>query len=397
MPVAQISAATNLLSSAAMDDPVIRDPARFPRTVAVFEQGRGEGLHLGAQVFASVAGTPVLDLALGEARTGQPMTRDALLIWLSSTKPVAAAALGQLWQRGLLELDDPIARHIPEFAERGKEGITLRHALTHTGGFRMLNVGWPEESWEGILRRICQARPEPRWVPGRRAGYHLESSWFVLGEVVRRVDGRPFERYVRDEIFEPLGMDDCWIGMPVERYRAYGERIAPMLNTDPTVLAEDASGRPRTHLWTREDRLTRCHPGGNGCGPMHQLARFYELLLQRGAGLLSAQTVEALTCPHRVGMYDHTFKHVMDWGLGFIINSEHYGIPTVPYGYGGHASPRTFGHSGRLSSTAFGDPEHGLAVALAFNGTPDDDRHRARMRAVTEAIYEDLGLVAASS
>lgn len=74
------------------------------------------------------------------------MTRDTLMLWLSSTKPVAAVALAQLCERGLLELDDPIARHVPEFGERGKHGITLRHALTHTGGFRLLNFGWPEAS-----------------------------------------------------------------------------------------------------------------------------------------------------------------------------------------------------------------------------------------------------------
>ena len=80
----------------------------------------------------------------------------------------------------------------------------------------------------------------------------------------------------------------------------------------------------------------------------------------RGRRVLLPQTVEAFTSPHRIGMLDVTFKHVLDWGLGFIVNSNQYGAETVPYGYGHHASPRTFGHSGYRSSTGFADPEHGL-------------------------------------
>jgi CubicO group peptidase (beta-lactamase class C family) len=120
------------------------------------------------------------------------------------------------------------------------------------------------------------------------------------------------------------------------------------------------------------------------------------MLLARGTlngrRLLSPQTGEAFTTPHRIGMMDATFKHVMDWGLGFIVNSARYGAETVPYGYGHHASPRTFGHSGYRSSVAFGDPEHGLAVALAFNGTPGNERHELRVRSVLDAVYGDLEL-----
>src|SRR5258708_39132479 len=101
-----------------------------------------------------------------------------------------------------------------------------------------------------------------------------------------------------------------------------------------------------------------------------------------GAGhpILSPQAVEALTARHRAGMLDHTFQHVLDWGLGFIVNSRQYGAANVPYGYGDHTSPRTFGHSGYRSSTGFPDPEQGLAVALALNGTPSHDAHARRLR-----------------
>jgi CubicO group peptidase (beta-lactamase class C family) len=312
------------------------------------------------------------------------------MLWLSSTKPVGAVALAQLWERGRLELDDPVAKRVPEFGVQGKERITLRHLLTHTAGIRMLDVGWPERSWEEIVARICAMRPEPRWIPGEKAGYHTASSWFVLGEVIRRVDGRPFERYVREEVFEPLGMVDSWVGMPPERYLFYKAegRLGATWNTEGTDLKD--------HGWDTEERCVRPNPGGNGYGPMRELGRFYEMLLARGTGngrrILLPQTVEALTARHRAGMVDATFKHVLDWGLGFIVSSVQYGSETVPYGYGHHASSRTFGHSGYRSSTGFADPERGLVVALGLNGTPSNERHEGRVRSVLDAIYQDLGL-----
>jgi CubicO group peptidase (beta-lactamase class C family) len=362
---------------------------RLPRTRQAIEAGIRDRLHLGAQVYVSLHGEPQADGAVGENRPGEPLTPDHLMLWLSSTKPVGAVAIAQLWEGGKLELDDPVARHVPEFGVHGKERITLRHLLTHTAGIRMLDVGWPERSWAEIVAKICAMRPEPRWVPGEKAGYHTASSWFVLGEVIRRVDGRPFERYMREEVFEPLGMADSWVGMPPDRYLFYkGEgRLGATWNTEGPEVKD--------HGWDTEERLVRPNPGGNGYGPLRELGRFYEMLLARGIGngrrVLSPQTVEAMTARHRAGMVDATFKHVLDWGLGFIINSVQYGAETVPYGYGHHASYRTFGHSGYRSSTGFADPERGLAVAVAFNGTPGNERHEGRVRSVLDAIYQDLG------
>jgi CubicO group peptidase (beta-lactamase class C family) len=395
------------------------------RTRAVLVRGIEQGLHPGAQLYVSRYGKAVAELALGEARPGTPMRGDTLVLWLSSSKPVAAVAIGQLWERGQLALDDPIARHVPEFAQNGKGAITIRHALTHTGGFRLPQVGWPAVDWDETIARVCAARLEPRWVPGEKAGYHMASSWFALGEVVRRLDGRPFADYVREEVFLPLGMDDCWIGMPADRYHRYvaEQRLVQHWNTE--------GSKPRPHFWDEELHVTRCSPGGNGWGPMRHLGRFYEMLLGGGAldgrRVLQPQTVEALLARHRVGMVDHTFRQVMDWSLGLIPNSRPGlvetlgelrrlegaatpspdaesdvapapppGVPEVPlpYHYGPHASRHTVGHSGYRSSTAFADRAHGLVVALAVTGTPSDSAHAARFGELLTTIYEDIGLAA---
>jgi CubicO group peptidase (beta-lactamase class C family) len=160
------------------------------------------GLHLGGQLYVTQHGKTVADLAFGESRPGTAVRADSLMQWLSATKPIAAVAIAQLWERGLLQLDDAVAKYIPECAANGKEHITLRHVLTHTGGFRSrvdLELGctaWPE-----AIERVCAAKKERRWSPGRKAGYHVASGWYALGDVVRRLDGRPFAQYVREMIF----------------------------------------------------------------------------------------------------------------------------------------------------------------------------------------------------
>jgi CubicO group peptidase (beta-lactamase class C family) len=367
---------------------------QFPRLADLLEQGTAAGLQIGAQVFISQAGETLADFASGAARVEVPMTPSTIMPWRSASKPVAAVALAQLFERGELDFDDPVVRFVPEFGTHGKQGVTLRHILTHTAGFRTLDLPWAEMAWDEILARICDLPLEPGWVPGEKAGYHVATSWFLLGEVVRRVDGRFYAQYVRDEIFEPLGMHDSWIGMPPERFQAYGDRIGFLYNTERGALAPHAIADAAHYI--------ACLPGSSGCGPIRELGRFYEMLLAGGAGpagvrILLPSTVALLTARHRVGMFDETFRHTLDWGLGFIIDSNRYGWQTVPYGFGRHASPRAFGHGGAQSSVGFADPEFGLVVALVANGTPGEARHSKRIRQWNTAIYEDLGLAEAGS
>ncbi len=351
---------------------------------ALLQEGIETGLHLGGQLFVSRAGEPLVDRAFGN------IAADSLMHWFSATKPFAALAIAQLWERGLLSIDDRVVEYLPEFAVHDKGDITLRHVLTHTGGFRSrADLEWGGIAWEEAIARVCAARKERNWPVGRKAAYHIASGWYALGEIVRRLDGRAFADYVREEIFVPLGMADCWIGMPAERYDEYGERMALVYNTE--------SGAAQGQAF-REGAVAaaRCVPGASGRGPARQLAYFYEALLaggqRHGHRVASPQTVEALVSRQRTGLFDHTFNHVMDWALGFIVNSSIYGAETVPYGYGLHATPRTYGHSGQQTSVAFADPEWDLAVALIVNGMPGPDKHHRRFFDLLNALYEDLQL-----
>jgi CubicO group peptidase (beta-lactamase class C family) len=355
----------------------------FPKTFAAIEAGRVHGFHSGAQVYISRLGKTLADAALGESRPGVPMTPDSILMWFSAGKPVVAVAIARLWESGRLDLDDPVMRHIPEFAARGKEAITLRHLLTHTAGVRW--VEW-SQSWEEMISRICNAPIEPRWIPGQTAGYHAFTSWYLLGEIIRRLDPehRSSDKFIADEIFAPIGMTDCCFAMPVEQYRSYGNRIAPIQNT------HESKGHPA--FFDTEAGCTVSSPGGSARGPARQLGRFYEMLLERGRKILNPQTVEAITARHRTGLQDLTFKHIIDWGLGFIINSAQYNQPTLPYAYGPYASLRTFGHGGNQSSIGFADPDHALVAAFIFNGMPGEAAHQRRMHNTLTGLYEDLGI-----
>jgi CubicO group peptidase (beta-lactamase class C family) len=313
------------------------------------------------------------------------MISDSLSLWLSAGKPLTVVAIAQQLENGRLGLDDRVADHIPGFRKGGKEPIGIRHLLTHTGGFRGADLIPEDLSWEENIARICATPLEPGWRIGEKAGYQIGASWFVLAEIVQRLTGQPYADYLRERIFQPLGMTDSWIGIPITHYQAYGDRIGFM-----HVLRQ---GKLLPHgEWNSETGCARCRPGGNARGPVRELGQFYESLLGFGPRLLKPETVAEFTRPHRVGMFDHTFQHIVDFGLGFVLNSNRYGVETVPYGYGRHASEAAFGHSGAQSSCAFADPAHQLVVAWSCNGMPGERAHQKRAREINSAIYEELGL-----
>jgi CubicO group peptidase (beta-lactamase class C family) len=220
---------------------------------------------------------------------------------------------------------------------------------------------------------------------GQKAGYHALTSWYVLGEIIVKLTGRDFESALRTLVLEPAGMDRtiCFLSADQERENPH---FSGLYNTKEGQMAEDRS------------TIGICSPGSSLRGPVRELGRFYEMLLrQLGTGardsdeLIRPQTIEAMTARHRVGMFDHTFKRILDWGLGFIANSHYLG-GEIPYGFGDFASMRAFGHGGRQSAIAFADPEHQLVVALVFNGMPGEKEHDRRARPILSAIYEELGL-----
>lgn len=191
---------------------------RLPLTSQRIGEGIESQLHTGMQIYVSLQGEVIADAGIGEARPGVPMTETTLNLWLSAGKPLTAMAIARLWEQGKLSIDDPVTRFIPEFGTLGKEPITLLHLLNHTAGFRPVETGWPDIEWEEIIQRICNSPLEANWQIGKTAGYHVTSSWFILGEILQRILNQPYSELIRELILEPLGMTESWIGMPREVY-----------------------------------------------------------------------------------------------------------------------------------------------------------------------------------
>jgi CubicO group peptidase (beta-lactamase class C family) len=178
------------------------------RTQRLLDELVAEGTELGLQVAAYVDGRLALDAWAGVAdeATGRPVDGNTLFTVFSTTKGLVATSIHMLVDRGKLDYDAPIADYWPEFGARGKGRVTLRHALSHQAGIPQLPPGLGPETlcdWEAMCAIV--AGLEPLWEPGSRTAYHGRTFGWMLGETLRRVDGRDVRAFVHDEIGRPLG------------------------------------------------------------------------------------------------------------------------------------------------------------------------------------------------
>ena len=353
----------------------------LPLTRRLLEHEFRNGSPGGAQIHITLGGEVVAEGALGEARPGAPMQIDTILPWRSAGKPITALCVAQLVETGQVSLDLPVATYLPEFGQLGKETVTVGNLLTHTGGFRTADRIPEPFCWDETLARIYGTPLEPGWIPGKTAGYHMTSSWFVLGEIVQRLTGEPFTQYVRKKIFEPLNIPEARFSFSSHEIEKLGEKLGWMHGqpaSNPTLNAPES--------------LSRCRPGSSARGSIRDLARLYQFLLNPDSSILKPETIRDFTARHRIGLFDRTFQHIVDFGFGFVLDSNRYGRESVPYGYGRHCSEATFGHSGAQSSCAFADPKHQLVVAWVLTALVGERSHQKRAREINSAIYEDLGL-----
>ena len=361
---------------------------KFPKTIAVIQQGIEKEWHFGAQVYISQDQEALADFAIGskDQEKTKPMRTDSLIGWMSCSKMITAVAVGLLWEQRRLDFNWPVAQIIPEFACHGKEEITFTHLLTHTCGIRNIQVRWENHSWDELIAKICELPVEEDWTIGQSAGYHVATSWMILGEAIQRISGQKVADFIEEEIFSPLDMNNSFLDCSKEEWQEKQEQIAPFFDT---------WSRPRIQRDKFNDSLNNCKPGSSGRGPIRELGIFMEMLFAKGdfdgIEVLKDETIDVLTSPYRQGMVDQTFGQVIDWGLGIMLDSKKYGKP-YPYNFGPFCSETTFGHNGNQSSAAYVDPENDLVICFAFNGMPGEINHQTRLDAINRAIYEDLGL-----
>jgi CubicO group peptidase (beta-lactamase class C family) len=353
--------------------------------VEILERQRADDWHEGAQCYVSWRGETLLDVAMGASQPGRALERDDLTLWYSAGKPFTTVAILQLWERGRLGLDDRIAEYVEGWGG-GKERCTIRHVLTHTGGFPMLGEGEIYDVDITYAEAVARIAASPaRWEPGMDAAYHPFSGWKILGAVVEAVDCRPIDRYLRDEVCAPLGLDNCRLGITRDEQGELGDRIAPVHWKGHTMLTRDDADGFRMAPYRVDEihneawHVAKVEPGGGMRGPARELGRFYESLLGYGPAVLEPRTVELMGAVHRYGIKDRLFRTNIPWGLG------------VQRAFTGGTGRRAFGHGGMASSRALADPECGLVLALVTNGLPAFLPAEERLYQITDAVYSALG------
>jgi CubicO group peptidase (beta-lactamase class C family) len=303
----------------------------FAAVADAFEQGFRDRRELGAAVAVWVDGRLVVDLwgGLADAERGRPWERDTIAHVYSATKPLAAACAWLLADRGALDLDAPVASIWPGYARAGKERTLVRHLLTHEAGLLLLRERQPADAlldWARMTELIA-AEP-PLWEPGTRHGEQALLFGHLVGEVVRRVDGRPLGRFLADELAAPwaldfhVGLDAAAIDRAARLHDPGGAWRRSLLD-DPRPLLLPALDNPPGALDPAVVNSAAYRaaevPAVNGHGTARALARFYGGVaaggVLDGVRLLDESTVERALRPHAVG-HDELLDDDASWGLG---------------------------------------------------------------------------------
>src|SRR5262249_52681689 len=187
------------------------------RVQAVLDELVATGPELGLQVAAYQHGELIVDGWAGV--TDQASWREVdgqTLFWASSVgKGVAATCIHVLADREQLDYDAPVARYWPQFAANGKQAVTVRQVLSHTAGVPYPPSGFDLPQFVDWDRTVAGIAALPlAWEPGSQTGYHNYTFGFIVGELVRRIDGRPIAEFLQTEVCAPLGIDSLFFGVP---------------------------------------------------------------------------------------------------------------------------------------------------------------------------------------
>jgi CubicO group peptidase (beta-lactamase class C family) len=341
-------------------------------------------------------------------RRGTPWAEDTMAPSFSTTKGVAATLMHIMVDRGLLDYDDKVADYWPEFAQAGKERITIRQVLSHQSGLyhirQMIDDAHRMLDWDHMVRAIEAARPQHN--PGERTGYHGLTFGFLVGEILQRITHRRFSQLVYDELVQPLGLDGMYVGAPPEAMARAAELIWPQRSFLHLTAPLEGEPRVATHLlhggasalqWLlrtagvqidfesildalaprgissfdfgSEETLQAAIPAANGLFTARSLARMYAALAGGGqldgVSLLSARTLRRATKIQPRPHHMMVMPYDMRWRLGYhgVLTSR--GVPR-----------RAFGHFGFGGSGAWADPSRDLACGMIVNsgmGTPFGD------------------------
>jgi CubicO group peptidase (beta-lactamase class C family) len=385
------------------------DP-RFAAVREEFERNFRERGEVGASVCVVAGGRTVVDLwgGVADRHDGRPWRRDTIGVVWSCTKGAAALCAHLLLDRGLLDLDTPVAHYWPEFARAGKAAVTVRMALNHQAGVPVLRTPLrPGGLYDWEYMTDVLAGEGLFWEPGTRQGYHAVTFGFLVGELVRRVTGRPLDVFFREEVAGPLGLD-FHMGLPAEDEG----RVAPTIRADPPPPGEPPSrfllaarSDPQSlqalmlnntgrHVAPGDHDSWQAHaavlPSQGGITNARGLAGMYAPLAAGGGGLVGADTLKQMSAVGSALGVDAMLLIGLRVALGFWKSSDNRGGP--PGARDGMVlSEEAFGHSGMGGSLGFADPAAAVAFGYTMNKQGRGVGLNERGQSLVDALYRCLG------
>ena len=400
------------------------DP-RFEHVADEFVRNFQERGEVGASVCLTVEGETVVDLWGGSANPAinQPWKEDTLCMVWSSTKGATALCAHILASRGELDLDAPVARYWPEFAQAGKEGVPVRMLLNHQVGLPALREPLPDGAffdWELMTQAL--AKQEPFWRPGIMHGYHGLTFGWLVGEVVRRVSGKSLGTFFREEVAEPLGLD-FWIGLPEE----HESRVALIIPADPpspdgpispfyAAMADPTSLPSLLFLNTggymlpgpdgvmgfnrRAARAAEIGAAG-GMTNARGLAGMYAPLANggsyHGVTLVSHDTLARMAAVSSASGLDASLLAPTRFALGYAKSIDNRHEPTCTEDDSVILSEEAFGHPGSGGSIGFADPAVRMSFGYAMNRMGQGLGLNSRGQSLVNAVYQCLGYLSNAS
>lgn len=357
------------------------DPAGLEKVAQGFAKMIEEGRHSGAQMAVYREGELVLALAGGtDVVTGEQITFDSLFGIRSCTKALSALVMTVLYERGYFRYDEPVARYWPEFAQNGKENITIGQVMSHRAG---IPQGLPiPVSQYGNRKAVAGAIEglSPRWPPGTANGYHASTYGFVLDELVMRWTGHNIAELLRTEVVAPLGVKDIYLGLPESEF----PRFRPLAVLDETTPERTAF----SDFINSYEGIKLPLSWVAGVANAWDLAKIFNIFAYEGtfAGrtFFSKETQALISAPtNRENETDVVLRWPVRWGLGVITGD-------TPDIYGTTPHSRAIGHAGGGASVVWADPDKHLTVAFLCNGMRTGGREWERYRILGDLVYAAL-------
>ncbi len=382
---------------------------RFASVREQFECNFAERGEVGASVCVLHEGRNVVDLwgGVADRRTGRAWERDTISLVWSSTKGATALCAHLLIARGLLDLDANVASYWPEFGRAGKENITVRMLLDHQAGLPAIRQPLAPGGlydWEYMTEIL--AAETPFWEPGARQGYHATTFGHLVGELIRRVDGRAFDLFFRDDVAGPLALD-FHLGLS-EKDEA---RVAPIVRADPplpheprSLFLERMANDPKSIQSLMVRNTGRRSPGDHDSPEAHRavlpssggitnargLAGMYAPLAMGGSPLVDADSVKRMSAVSSAIGVDTTLLIGLRIALGFWKSSDNrQGPPGARDSM--ILSEEAFGHPGMGGSLGFADPGAKISFGYTMNKQGRGVCLNERGQSLVDAMYRALG------